>query len=150
MVVQTEEILFAELKELYKPINVNLVVGIHDKRIDQFKASAEIQVKPVVSKGLIEVVVEELESEYIYVEQGESIYSSFGIDEQIGIYDEVLATIPVASLLGQDNWQAEIDVFLTEESLAASLGKLLNDYRFTDPSGKYRFRKLCTVKEFLR
>ncbi|RID83339.1 hypothetical protein D1953_16450 [Peribacillus asahii] len=145
MLFQSEEELVENIEQMYGPVYVQLMMGIQDKRINQVKAKAEIRVKPV--KAFVEVLVEELESDYIYAEQGESIYSSFGIDERIGIYEEVLTTIPYTVLIENENWRKEINTYVTEEQLKGALEKLLNDYQFTDPSGKYRFRKICSIQE---
>lgn len=147
MLFQSEEELFENIEQMYGPVYIQLTMGIQDKRIDQVKAKAEIRVKPVKAKAFVEVLVEELESDYIYAEQGESIYSSFGIDERIGIYEEVLTTIPYTVLIENENWKKEINAYVTEEQLKGALERLLNDYQFTDPSGKYRFRKICNIQE---
>jgi hypothetical protein len=111
------------------------------------KAEAEIAIKPVKSKGYLEVLVEELESEHIFADENGSIYGSFGIDQSIQIYDEVLTTIPFEEIMGNENWKETVEESITADKLKEQLGKSLNDYQFSDLSGKYKFRKRCTITE---
>ncbi|KON67703.1 hypothetical protein AKG34_01860 [Peribacillus butanolivorans] len=132
---------------VYQPIQVQLTIEIVDKRLGPVKAEAEIAIKPVESKGFLEVLVEDLESEHIFADENGSIYGSFGIDQSIQIYDEVLDIIPFDDLIGKENWKVTVDSFIAEEKLKGQLEKLLNNYQFSDMSGKYKFRKICTITE---
>ncbi|MFJ7755648.1 hypothetical protein ACQKGI_19780 [Peribacillus muralis] len=134
-------------EQVYPPIHVQLTMEIVDKRLGPVKAEAEIAIKPVKSKGYLEVLVEELESEHIFADETGSIYGSFGIDQSIEIYDEVLAVIPFDEVIGKENWHEIVDASITVEKLKEQLGKALNDYQFSDLSGKYKFRKRCTITE---
>ncbi|WP_110928878.1 hypothetical protein [Bacillus massiliglaciei] len=147
MVFQTEEEAVQGIKERYQPVKYDLTVAIVDKRFEEVKAEAEIRVVPVPAKGILEILIEELESDHIYAPDNGSIYDSFGIDESIQIYDEVLETIPLAQMVGNDAALTNMDGRLSEESLKGHLEKALNAYRFTDMSGKYRFNKRCSIKE---
>ncbi|MFJ7938614.1 hypothetical protein ACIQYG_08760 [Peribacillus sp. NPDC096622] len=131
----------------YPPVHVKLTIEIIDKRLGPVKAEAEIAIKPVKSKGYLEVLVEELESEDIFADENGSIYGSFGIDQSIQIYDEVLATIPFEEIMGNENWKETVEESITVDKLKEQLGKSLNDYQFSDLSGKYKFRKRCTITE---
>ncbi|MFP3509818.1 hypothetical protein SB775_09165 [Peribacillus sp. SIMBA_075] len=131
----------------YQPIQVQLTIAIVDKRFGPVRAEAEIAIKPVKSKEYLEVFVEELESEHIFADENGSIYGSFGIDQSIQIYDEVLTTIPFEELIGKENWKEAVDSFIMEEKLKGQLEKVLNNYQFSDMSGKYKFRKICTITE---
>ncbi|CAH0284316.1 hypothetical protein [Peribacillus sp. Bi134] len=131
----------------YPPVHVKLTIEIVDKRLGPVKAEAEIAIKPVKSRGYLEVLVEELESDHIFAEENGSIYGSFGIDQSIQIYDEVLTTIPFDELIGNENWKETVEESITVEKLREQLGKSLNDYQFSDLSGKYKFRKRCTITE---
>ncbi|MFF2591099.1 hypothetical protein ACFVSS_25335 [Peribacillus butanolivorans] len=132
---------------VYQPIQVQLTIEIVDKRLGPVKAEAEIAIKPVESKGFLEVLVEDLESEHIFADENGSIYGSFGIDQSIQIYDEVLDIIPFDELIGKENWKVTVDSFIAEEKLKGQLEKVLNNYQFSDMSGKYKFRKICTITE---
>ncbi|MFJ7685709.1 hypothetical protein [Peribacillus butanolivorans] len=132
---------------VYQPIQVQLTIEIVDKRLGPVKAEAEIAIKHVESKGFLEVLVEDLESEHIFADENGSIYGSFGIDQSIQIYDEVLDIIPFDDLIGKENWKVTVDSFIAEEKLKGQLEKLLNNYQFSDMSGKYKFRKICTITE---
>ncbi|MDQ7864853.1 hypothetical protein RCO48_38315 [Peribacillus frigoritolerans] len=66
----------------YLPVHVKLTIEIIDKRLGPVKAEAEIAIKPVKSKGYLEVLVEELVSEHIFADENGSIYGSFGIDQK--------------------------------------------------------------------
>ncbi|MFD6442348.1 hypothetical protein ACFWDG_21750 [Peribacillus sp. NPDC060186] len=134
-------------EEVYQPIQVQLTIEIVDKRLGPVKAEVEIAIKPVKSKGYLEVLVEDLESEHIFADENGSIYGSFGIDQSIQIYDEVLDIIPFDNLIGKENWKEIVDSFITEEKLKGQLEKALNNYQFSDMSGKYKFRKICTITE---
>ncbi|AMM91840.1 hypothetical protein QUF81_24110 [Peribacillus simplex] len=131
----------------YPPVHVKLTIEIVDKRLGPVRAEAEIAIKPVESKGFLEVLVEDLESEHIFADENGSIYGSFGIDQSIQIYDEVLTTIPFEELIGKENWKEAVDSFIMEEKLKGQLEKVLNNYQFSDMSGKYKFRKICTITE---
>ncbi|MCK2005466.1 hypothetical protein MZM54_29355 [[Brevibacterium] frigoritolerans] len=131
----------------YPPVHVKLTIEIIDKRLGHVKAEAEIAIKPVKSKGYLEVLVEELESEHIFADENGSIYGSFGIDQSIQIYDEVLTTIPFEEIMGNENWKETVEESITADKLKEQLGKSLNDYQFSDLSGKYKFRKRCTITE---
>ncbi|MDM5357219.1 hypothetical protein [Peribacillus sp. ACCC06369] len=131
----------------YPPVYVKMTIEIIDKRLGPVKAEAEIDIKPVKSKEYLEVLVEELESEHIFAEENGSIYGSFGIDQSIQIYDEVLTTIPFDELIENENWKETVEESITVDKLKEQLGKSLNDYQFSDLSGKYKFRKRCTITE---
>ncbi|MGE8020603.1 hypothetical protein ACQKOM_17045 [Peribacillus frigoritolerans] len=131
----------------YPPVHVKLTIEIIDKRFGPVKAEAEIAIKPVKAKGYLEVLVEELESEHIFADENGSIYGSFGIDQSIQIYDEVLTTIPFEEIMGNANWKETVEESVTADKLKEQLGKSLNDYQFSDLSGKYKFRKRCTITE---
>lgn len=131
----------------YPPVHVKLTIEIIDKRFGPIKAEAEIAIKPVKAKGYLEVLVEELESEHIFADENGSIYGSFGIDQSIQIYDEVLTTIPFEEIMGNANWKETVEESITADKLKEQLGKSLNDYQFSDLSGKYKFRKRCTITE---
>ncbi|WP_340372819.1 hypothetical protein [Peribacillus sp. FSL E2-0218] len=135
------------IEQVYPSIHVQLTMEIVDKRLGPVKAEAEISIKPVKSQGYLEVLVEELESEHIFADENGSIYGSFGIDQSIEIYDEVLAVIPFDEIIGKENWNEIVDASITENKLKEQLGKALNDYQFSDLSGKYKFRKRCTITE---
>ena len=74
----------------YPPVHVKLTIEIIDKRLGPVKAEAESAIKPVKSKGYLEVLVEELESEHIFADENGSIYGSFGIDTAIFISKDML------------------------------------------------------------
>lgn len=131
----------------YPPVHVKLTIEIIDKRLEPVMAEAEIAIKPVKSKGYLEVLVEELESEHIFADENGSIYGSFGIDQSIQIYDEVLTTIPFEEIMGNENWKQAVEESITADKLKEQLEKSLNDYQFSDLSGKYKFRKRCTITE---
>ncbi|MFS0889091.1 hypothetical protein [Peribacillus frigoritolerans] len=131
----------------YPPVHVKLTIEIIDKRLGPVKAEAEIAIKPVKAKGYLEVLVEELESEHIFADENGSIYGSFGIDQSIQIYDEVLTTIPFEEIMGNANWKETVEKSITADKLKEQLGKSLNDYQFSDLSGKYKFRKRCKITE---
>lgn len=131
----------------YPPVHVKLTIEIIDKRLEPVMAEAEIAIKPVKSKGYLEVLVEELESEHIFADENGSIYGSFGIDQSIQIYDEVLTTIPFEEIMGNENWKQKVEESITADKLKEQLEKSLNDYQFSDLSGKYKFRKRCTITE---
>ncbi|MFS0671081.1 hypothetical protein AB1L12_24685 [Peribacillus frigoritolerans] len=131
----------------YPPVHVKLTIEIIDKRFGPVKAEAEIAIKPVKAKGYLEILVEELESEHIFADENGSIYGSFGIDQSIQIYDEVLTTIPFEEIMGNANWKETVEESITADKLKEQLGKSLNDYQFSDLSGKYKFRKRCTITE---
>ncbi|WHX67803.1 hypothetical protein QNH26_04050 [Peribacillus frigoritolerans] len=131
----------------YPPVHVKLTIEIIDKRFGPVKAEAEIAIKPVKAKGYLEVLVEELESEHIFADENGSIYGSFGIDQSIQIYDEVLTTIPFEEIMGNENWKETVEESITADKLKEQLGKSLNDYQFSDLSGKYKFRKRCKITE---
>ncbi|QNK50362.1 hypothetical protein H7F28_09295 [Brevibacterium sp. PAMC23299] len=124
-----------------------MTIEIIDKRLGPVKAEAEIAIKPVKAKGYLEVLVEELESEHIFADENGSIYGSFGIDQSIQIYDEVLTTIPFEEIMGNENWKETVEESITADKLKEQLGKSLNDYQFSDLSGKYKFRKRCKITE---
>ncbi|MDW7616957.1 hypothetical protein SC499_20115 [Peribacillus simplex] len=132
---------------MYPSFHVKLTIEIVDKRFGPVRAEAEIAIKPVESKGFLEVLVEDLESEHIFADENGSIYGSFGIDQSIQIYDEVLDIIPFEELIGKENWKEAVDSFIVEEKLKGQLEKVLNNYQFSDMSGKYKFRKICTITE---
>ncbi|WP_285768386.1 hypothetical protein [Peribacillus sp. SI8-4] len=134
-------------EQVYPPFHVQLTMEIIDKRLGPVKAKAEIAIKPVKSKGYLEVLVEELESEHIFADENGSIYGSFGIDQSIEIYDEVLSIIPFDEIIGKGNWTELVDASIRVEKLKEQLGKALNEYQFSDLSGKYKFRKRCTITE---
>lgn len=140
--------LCAEVEKVYRPFHVTLTIDILDKRFGPVKAEAEITVCPVESKGYFEVLVEELESEHIYAAENGSIYGSFGIDQSIQVYDEVLNTVPFDSLIGTGNWKEKMDSYLAEDTLKSQLETVLKNYQFSDMSGKYKFRKICTITDF--
>lgn len=131
----------------YPPVHVKLTIEIIDKRFGPVKAEAEIAIKPVKAKGYLEILVEELESEHIFADENGSIYGSFGIDQSIQIYDEVLTTIPFEEIMGNANWKETVEESITADKLKEQLGKSLNDYQFSDLSGKYKFRKRCKITE---
>ncbi|MED4631579.1 hypothetical protein P9443_01455 [Peribacillus frigoritolerans] len=131
----------------YPPVHVKLTIEIIDKRLGPVKAEAEVAIKPVKAKGYLEVLVEELESEHIFADENGSIYGSFGIDQSIQIYDEVLTTIPFEEIMGNENWKETVEESITADKLKEQLGKSLNDYQFSDLSGKYKFRKRCKITE---
>lgn len=131
----------------YPPVHVKLTIEIIDKRLGPVKGEAEIAIKPVKAKGYLEVLVEELESEHIFADENGSIYGSFGIDQSIQIYDEVLTTIPFEEIMGNENWKETVEESITADKLKEQLEKSLNDYQFSDLSGKYKFRKRCTITE---
>lgn len=131
----------------YPSVHVKLTIEIIDKRFGPVKAEAEIAIKPVKAKGYLEVLVEELESEHIFADENGSIYGSFGIDQSIQIYDEVLTTIPFEEIMGNENWKETVEESITADKLKEQLGKSLNDYQFSDLSGKYKFRKRCKITE---
>lgn len=131
----------------YPPVHVKLTIEIIDKRLEPVMAEAEIAIMPVKSKGYLEVLVEELESEHIFADENGSIYGSFGIDQSIQIYDEVLTTIPFEEIMGNENWKQTVEESITADKLKEQLEKSLNDYHFSDLSGKYKFRKRCTITE---
>ncbi|TDL86189.1 hypothetical protein E2R55_22490 [Vibrio vulnificus] len=131
----------------YPPVHVKLTIEIIDKRLGPVKAEAEIAIKPIKSKEYVEILVEDLESEHIFADENGSIYGSFGIDQSIQIYDEVLTVIPFDELIGKENWRETVDAYITEDKLKEMLEKALNDYQFSDLSGKYKFRKRCTITE---
>ncbi len=131
----------------YPPVHVKFVIEIIDKRLGPVKAEAEIAIKPVKAKGYLEVLVEELESEHIFADENGSIYGSFGIDQSIQIYDEILTTIPFEEIMRNENWKETVEESITADKLKEQLGKSLNDYQFSDLSGKYKFRKRCTITE---
>lgn len=131
----------------YPPVHVKLTIEIIDKRLEPVMAEAEIAIKPVKSKGYLEVLVEELESEHIFADENGSIYGSFGIDQSIQIYDEVLTTIPFEEIMGNENWKQTVEESITADKLKEQLEKSLNDYQFSDLSGKYKFWKRCTITE---
>lgn len=148
MVVHNAADLCSEVVHAYKPFHVTLTIDIVDKRFGPVKAEAEISISPVQSKGFLEVLVEELESEHIFADENGSIYGSFGIDQSIQIYDEVLDTISFEALIGHENWKETIDSYLVEDKLKSQLETVLKNYQFSDLSGKYKFRKICTITEF--
>ncbi|MCY9005676.1 hypothetical protein [Peribacillus frigoritolerans] len=131
----------------YPPVHAKLTIEIIDKRLGPVKAEAEVAIKPVKAKGYLEVLVEELESEHIFADENGSIYGSFGIDQSIQIYDEVLTTIPFEEIMGNENWKETVEESITADKLKEQLGKSLNDYQFSDLSGKYKFRKRCKITE---
>ncbi|UYY99753.1 hypothetical protein OJ967_04255 [Peribacillus frigoritolerans] len=131
----------------YPPVHVKLTIEIIDKRLGPVKGEAEIAIKPVKAKGYLEVLVEELESEHIFADENGSIYGSFGIDQSIQIYDEVLTTIPFEEIMGNENWKETVEESITADKLKEQLEKSLNDYQFSDLSGKYKFRKRCRITE---
>ncbi|MDF9763247.1 hypothetical protein OKW24_005020 [Peribacillus simplex] len=135
------------IEVMYPSFHVQMTIEIVDKRFGPVRAEAEIAIKPVKSKEYLEVFVEELESEHIFADENGSIYGSFGIDQSIQIYDEVLTTIPFEELIGKENWKDVVGVSITEDMLKEQLEKALNDYQFSDLSGKYKFRKRCTITE---
>ncbi|RRN70954.1 hypothetical protein EI200_13105 [Peribacillus simplex] len=135
------------IEVMYPSFHVQMTIEIVDKRFGPVRAEAEIAIKPVKSKEYLEVFVEELESEHIFADENGSIYGSFGIDQSIQIYDEVLTTIPFEELIGKENWKGVVGVSITEDMLKERLEKALNDYQFSDMSGKYKFRKICTITE---
>ncbi|MFE4131508.1 hypothetical protein [Peribacillus sp. YIM B13482] len=135
------------IEVMYPSFHVQMTIEIVDKRFGPVRAEAEIAIKPVKSKEYLEVFVEELESEHIFADENGSIYGSFGIDQSIQIYDEVLTTIPFEELIGKENWKDVVGVPITEDMLKEQLEKALNDYQFSDLSGKYKFRKRCTITE---
>ncbi|SNT31314.1 hypothetical protein SAMN05444672_11433 [Bacillus sp. OK838] len=135
------------IEGMYPSFHVQMTIEIVDKRLGPVRAEAEIAIKPVKSKEYLEVFVEELESEHIFADENGSIYGSFGIDQSIQIYDEVLTTIPFEELIGKENWKEAVDSFIMEEKLKGQLEKVLNNYQFSDMSGKYKFRKICTITE---
>ncbi|MCK1993277.1 hypothetical protein GW626_03670 [Peribacillus muralis] len=147
MVRSFAEELSERVEEMYPSFHVQLTMEIVDKRLGPVKAEAEIAIQPVKSREHIEILVEELVSEHIFADENGSIYGSFGIDQSIEIYDEVLATIPFGQLIENENWQETIDASISEDNLKARLEKALNDYQFSDLSGKYKFRKRCTIAE---
>ena len=146
--VNTVAELCAEVEKVYRPLHVTLTIDILDKRFGPVKAEAEITVCPVESKGYFEVLVEELESEHIYAAENGSIYGSFGIDQSIQVYDEVLNTVPFDALIGMGNWKEKMDSHLEEDTLKSQLETVLKNYQFSDMSGKYKFRKICTITDF--
>lgn len=148
MIVNTASELCAEVEKVYQPLRVMLTIDILDKRFGPVKAEAEIIISPVESKGFLEVLVEELESEHIFAAENGSIYGSFGIDQSIQVYDEVLDTIPFDKLIGNANWKETIDSYIKEDLLRSQLETVLKNYQFSDMSGKYKFRKICTITEF--
>ncbi|MDV7765004.1 hypothetical protein [Peribacillus sp. CSMR9] len=135
------------IEVMYPSFYVQMTIEIVDKRFGPVKAEAEIAIKPDESKGFLEVLVEDLESEHIFADENGSIYGSFGIDQSIQIYDEVLDIIPFDELIGKENWKEAVDSFIVEEKLKGQLEKVLNNYQFSDMSGKYKFRKICTITE---
>ncbi|MFJ7745386.1 hypothetical protein [Peribacillus sp. NPDC097295] len=147
MVVNTAAELCSEVVETYQPLHVTLTIDIVDKRFGPVKAEAEISISPVQSKGILEVLVEELESEHIFADENGSIYGSFGIDQSIQIYDEVLDTIPFEALMGHKNWKDTVESYMMEDKLKSQLETVLKNYQFSDLSGKYKFRKICTITE---
>ncbi|MFJ7638789.1 hypothetical protein ACQKL0_13785 [Peribacillus sp. NPDC097264] len=148
MIVNTVAELCAEVEKVYQPLHVTLTIDILDKRFGPVKAEAEITVCPVESKGYFEILVEELESEHIYAAENGSIYGSFGIDQSIQVYDEVLNTVPFDALIGTGNWKEKMDSYLAEDTLKSQLETVLKNYQFSDMSGKYKFRKICTITDF--
>ena len=144
--IKTIDELKETLKSEFKPLHMQLRIEIMDERIKgPVQAEAEIVLEPDESKGYVEVLIEELESEHIYAEHNGSIYGSFGIDQSIEIYDEVLDTIPFNVLIEKEDWKETAASYLSDEKLKEQIETVLNNFQFSDLTGKYHFRKRCKI-----